>query len=103
MLVLLILFTISLFPINFLVAWITIKIGNTRPFMNPHLRLVFYLISGLLSVLGLMQMVANFFASKPQFLSQQGIDLWSTIAFIGSLLSYASGMFYTSKRLTEDS
>lgn len=102
MLGLLIFSTILLFAVNFLAAWITVTIGKTHVFNNPHLRLVFYLTSALFFVLGLMQMVANFFASRPQFLSQKGIDLWSTIAFVGSLLSYAAGMFYTSKRIPEN-
>jgi len=102
MLARLILLTISLYAVNFLVAWITAKIGKTHLFNSPHLRLVLFLVSGLLSVLGLMQMVANYFASGPQFISQKGIDLWSSIAFIGSLLSYAAGMFFTSRGLPED-
>lgn len=102
MLVLLIFSTIILFVANYLAAWITITIGNSRLLTNPHLRLVFYLASGLFSVLGLEQMLANFFASGPQFLSQRGIDLWSSIAFVGSLLSYAAGISYTSKRTPKD-
>jgi len=102
MLALLIFSTILLFIANYLAAWITIRIGHGRVFNNPHLRLVFYLASGLFSVLGLMQMVANYFASGPQFLSQRGIDLWSTIAFVGSLLSYAAGMSHTSKQIPEE-
>lgn len=102
MLALLIFSTLLLFALNFLIAWGTRRIGTVWILKNPHLRLSFYLLSGLVSVLGLMQAVANTFASKPQFLSQSAIDTWSSIAFIGSLLSYAAGMLFSSRQLPEE-
>jgi hypothetical protein len=98
MVALLILLTLILYAINFFIAYWTVRISQHSLFENPHLRLIWFLLSASSSVLGLMQLIASFMSSLPPFLSQRNIDLWSSLAFAGNLTAYLAGFFLARRR-----
>ena len=98
MVALLILLTLILYAVNFFISYWTVRISQHSLFENPHLRLILFLLSALFSVLGLMQLTASFLSSLPPFLSQRNIDIWSSLAFAGSLTAYLAGIFLARRR-----
>lgn len=98
MVALLIILTLILYAINFFISYNTVRISRHSLFENPHVRLVLFLVSASFSVLGLMQLTALFLSSLPPFLSQPNIDLWSSLAFAGSLTAYLAGLFLARRR-----